>query len=206
MIKENVITLKKDIGATTLLAATKSQSVEKIKEAIDAGITIIGENYVQEAETKHTRVKQHSPKTQIHLIGHLQSNKVRRAVKIFDMIQSVDSIKLAQKLNNECQNQMKVLPILIEVNIAKEENKSGCSPEELPLLAEMISQLPNLKLEGLMTMAPVSHFKIMKQLFDIMKKRYHFSILSMGMSDSYKAAIQQGSTMIRIGTKIFGPR
>jgi hypothetical protein len=209
-IKDRILEVKKDIPKNiTIVAATKTQSIDNIKQAIKAGLVIIGENYVQEAESKQKELKS---KVKIHCIGHLQTNKVKKAVEIFDMIQTVDSKKIAKEINKRTK---KLMPILIEVNIGEEPNKDGCMPKDVKVLVEMISKLKNLKLKGLMTMAPYfrdpeksrKYFKKTKKLFDELKKSYKdIDTLSMGMSDSYKVAIEEGATMIRLGTVIFGKR
>jgi len=214
-MKENIEQIKKGIpSSVTLVAATKTRSVEEIKEAIKAGIEIIGENYVQEAESKYNELKE---KVKIHCIGHLQTNKIKKAVELFDMIETVDSVKIAKEIDKRTT---KIMPVLIEVNIAKEASKSGVMPEETIDLIKEISNLnlKNIKIKGLMTMAPYfddpekdrPYFKEMKHLFDKIKAmsipNVDMEILSMGMSDSYKIAIEEGATMVRIGTKIFGKR
>ncbi|MGQ9610952.1 MAG: YggS family pyridoxal phosphate-dependent enzyme, partial [bacterium] len=153
-----------------------------------------------------------------HLIGHLQRNKVKDAVKIFDCIQSVDSLRLAEEINKQCEKINKIMPILIEVNIGGEESKYGIDPDKTADLIAQIALLPNLHVEGLMTMEPYfddpnyarPFFKQMKQLFDEIKNmkipNTNINILSMGMSNSYQVAIEEGSNMVRIGTKLFGPR
>ena len=207
-IGEQIRNIKKQLGTIILVAATKGRTVEEIQKVIDAGVTIIGENYVQEAVEKHTRL---AGKVSFHLIGHLQRNKVRKAVEIFDMIQSVDSLSLAQKINEECAKINKTMPVLIEVNIAGEKNKTGRAPEEVKELAAEISKLPNLQLQGLMTMGlsfddaeKLRHyFKKTKIIFESLQKEYNISVLSMGMSDSYPIAVEEGATMVRIGRKLF---
>lgn len=209
-IKENIDEIKKEIPSkVTLVAATKTRSVEEIKEAIDAGIEIIGENYVQEAESK-IELKGN---VKIHCIGHLQTNKIKNAVELFDMIETVDSLKVAKEIDKRGK-----MPILVEVNSGKEPNKSGVMPDKTIDLVKEISQLKNVKIKGLMTMAPYfddpekdrPYFKEMKQLFDEIKAinipNVDMEILSMGMSDSYKVAIEEGATMVRVGSKIFGKR
>ncbi len=153
-----------------------------------------------------------------HLIGHLQKNKVKKAVRLFDMIQTLDSIELAQLLDKECKRIGKIMPVLIEINIAKESAKAGIFPDDLDNLVKEILPLENLKVMGLMTMGPsVEHphqlrpyFREIKKLFDGIKEEYpalsDFKYLSMGMSSSFKVAIEEGANMIRLGTVIFGPR
>lgn len=208
MIEMKIQQLKEQLKEITLVAATKGRTVEEINQAISAGITIIGENYVQEAEEKH---RQLAGKVAFHLIGHLQRNKVSKAVKIVDMIQTVDSFLLAQKINEESAKIKKKMPVLVEVNIAKEKNKTGCLPEEIELLLNDISKLTNVQLKGLMTMGPTftdpeeirPYFKEMKIIFERLQKKYNLSILSMGMSGSYHIAVEEGANMVRIGRRLF---
>ena len=213
-IKENIQKIKRELSKDiTLVAATKTRTVDEIKQAIDAGITIIGENYVKEAEEKYRALKS---KVKIHCIGHLQTNKVKKAVEIFDMIETVDSIKIAKEIDKRCKD--KIMPVLIEINSGKEPNKDGCMPEDAINIIKEVSQLKNIKIKGLMTMAPYfedseqdrPYFKLTKQLFDKIKAlkipNVDMEILSMGMSHSYKIAIEEGANMVRVGTKIFGSR
>lgn len=215
-IKENIQKIKQELPKNiTLVAATKSRSVDEIKQAIDAGIEIIGENYVKEAEEKYQALK---GKVELHCIGHLQTNKVKKAVELFDMIETIDSIKIAKEIDKRSKNINKKMPILIEINSGKEPNKDGAMPEDAINIIQEISQLKNIKIKGLMTMAPYfndpeqnrPYFKLTKQLFDKIKAlnipNVEMEILSMGMSHSYKIAIQEGANMVRIGTKIFGNR
>lgn len=209
--KEIIKTIPDDVE---LVAATKQRSIEEIKQAIDAGIKIIGENYVQEALSKYKEIEN----VRWHLIGHLQRNKVKDAVKIFDCIQSVDSLRLAEEINKQCEKINKIMPILIEVNIGGEESKYGIDPDKTAGLIAQIALLPNIHVEGLMTMEPYfddpnnarPYFKQMRQLFGEIKNmkipNTNINILSMGMSNSYQVAIEEGSNMVRIGTKLFGPR
>ena len=213
-IQENVKEIKKSVSPTIeIIAASKTRSIDEIQEAIKAGINKIGENYVQEAEKKHQQLK---GKTKFHLIGHLQSNKVKKAITIFDMIETVDSEKLAKEIDKQSKLINKVIPILIEINSGEEENKSGIPPEETTNLIKKIAPLKNITIKGLMTMAPLTkdpeqtrpYFKKTKQLFENIKKEkiqnVEMKILSMGMSNSYEIAIQEGATQVRIGTKLFG--
>ena len=211
MIAENFKKLKESINVT-LVAATKKRSIEQVEEAVKAGAEIIGENQVQEAEEKYRVLK---GKVKFHFIGHLQTNKVKKAVEMFDMIETVDSLKLAKEIDKRSKAIDKVMPVLIEVNIGEEESKKGCRPDEVEHLVKEVSGLENVELKGLMTMAPYSknpeemrpYFKRMRQIFDELKQKGHnMEILSMGMSNSYKIAIEEGSNMVRIGTVIFGPR
>ena len=210
-IKENILKLKAEIPSdVTILVATKKRTVEEIEEAIKEGMTIIGENYIQEAEEKYRVLKD---KVKFHCIGHLQTNKVKKAVEMFDMIQTVDSVRISSEIDKQCKKIDKIMPVLIEVNIAKEPNKYGCMVEEVFELAEHISSLENVDLKGLMTMGPNvpaeelrSYFKSMKELFDKLKEKYQINVLSMGMTDSYKVAIEEGATIVRLGTVIFGKK
>jgi len=211
-ITENIAKIKKDIpNSVTIVAATKSCDPTEINEAIAAGIEIIGENYIKEIEEKYKIIL---GKVKIHCIGHIQTNKVKKAVELFDMIQTVDSVSLAKEINKRCKNIEKIMPVLIEVNIAKEENKHGCRPEDVKNIIESISKFENIKIKGIMTMGPNMleiekirpYLKEAKKIFDSLKTRYNLEILSMGMSDSYKIAIEEGANMIRIGTLIFGQR
>jgi pyridoxal phosphate enzyme (YggS family) len=199
----------------TLVAATKERTAAEIQEAIDAGIEIVGENYVQEAVRKYQEI---GDSAKWHMIGHLQRNKVRDALRIFSMIQSVDSLRLAREIDKRCEKSGRIMPVLLEINIAGEETKYGITPENAPDMVGQIAGFPNLQVEGLMTMEPYSdnpensrpYFKRMKQLFDEIRSQNipnaEMKILSMGMSGSYEVAIEEGSNMVRIGTKLFGPR
>ncbi len=215
MIRENVKRILKEIPPQIILeAATKSRSILEIEEAIQAGIKVVGENYVKEAEEK---IKVIGDKVSWHLIGHLQKNKVKKAVRIFNMIETLDSLELAHLLNKECQKVGKIMPVLIEINIAKENQKTGLYPEEVKNLVKEVIKLKNIKLEGLMTMGPLSksaqelrmYFKKTKEIFETLKclyKNVEWKYLSMGMSSSYKIAIEEGANIIRVGTAIFGER
>ncbi|RJR21655.1 MAG: YggS family pyridoxal phosphate-dependent enzyme [Desulfobacteraceae bacterium] len=216
MIREKVMRIISQIPSSVkVVAAAKTRTIEEIMEAIDAGISIVGENYVQEAESALSRI---GSKVQWHMIGHLQSNKAKKAAQIFDMIQTVDSFKLASAVNRACHDLGKTMPVLIEVNSAKEPQKAGVMPENLiPLLME-IAELSNVRVMGLMTMGPVSQepeevrpfFRYTARLFDEIHKKgipnIEMQCLSMGMSDTYKIAIEEGANLIRLGTCIFGER
>ncbi|KJJ84260.1 pyridoxal phosphate enzyme, YggS family [Candidatus Omnitrophus magneticus] len=215
-IKVNVKNILEGIPENIMLvAAVKTQSAEKIISAIDAGIKILGENYIQEAEEMFKVV---GKRVKWHFIGHLQKNKIKKAVNIFDMIETVDSIELAKNLDNKCADINRIMPILIEVNSAKELNKSGVFPEKIIDLIREISVFKHIKIAGLMTMGPVTenteeirpYFKLVKNLFDeilaLKIDNIEMRYLSMGMSDSYQIAIQEGANIVRIGTKIFGAR
>jgi len=194
-----------------LVAAAKGRSVEEILEAIEGGVKIVGENYTQEAEEKFSVIGR---KVKWHFIGHLQKNKVKKAVRIFDMIETVDSVEIAALVDKSCAEIEKVMPVLIEVNSGKEKNKSGILPEDLENLIKDISGFKNIKPLGLMTMGPFlknpedyrPYFRLTLALFDKIKSAIDIKYLSMGMSGSYQVAIQEGANLIRIGTAIFGPR
>jgi PLP dependent protein len=198
-----------------LVAAAKTRTPEEIKKAIDAGLQIIGQNYVQEAEKARSAI---GDSVKWHLIGHLQGNKARAAARLFDMIETVDSIKLAAAIDKACKEIDKVMPVLIEINSGEEEQKAGALPKNAVFLARTIAELKNIKVMGLMTMGPFScdpeesrpYFKRTKALFDEIKAmnipNVEMKYLSMGMSDSYKAAIEEGANLVRIGTMIFGER
>jgi len=198
-------------GHVSLVAAVKSRSVEEILEAIEAGVKIVGENYIQEAEEKFRII---GTKVKWHFIGHLQKNKVKKAVRIFDMIETVDSVEIAAAIDKSCAEIKKVMPVLVEVNSGLEVNKSGILPADLENLIIDLQGFKNIKLSGLMTMGPMlknpedyrPYFKDTKALFDKIKSTLDIKYLSMGMSDSYQVAIQEGANLVRIGTAIFGPR
>ncbi len=195
------------------VAASKRRTPEEVQAAINAGIKIVGYNYVQEAEKMYNFI---GNQVKWHLIGHLQKNKVKRAVKLFDMIETVDSLKLAQSLDEHCFTENKIMPVLIEINSGKESNKTGVLPDEVDDFILKISELHNLKLNGLMTMGPRfgnpedsrPYFKATKKAFDRTKglniPNVEMKYLSMGMSNSYNIAIEEGANIIRIGTKLFG--
>jgi len=213
MIQENIEKIRKLVPKNiTIVAATKTRSVDEIKQAIACGITDIGENYVQEAEKKFNDI---GKIVSWHFIGHLQKNKVKKAVKIFDIIETIDSFEIAKEISKHSETKF---PVLIEINSAREQQKSGVYPENLEQVLINISTLSNISVLGLMTMGPVvenpeeirPYFRLTKQLFDFTKKlnlpNVEMKILSMGMSNSWQVAIEEGATCIRIGTAIFGPR
>lgn len=195
-----------------LVAVTKTVSPEKINLAIQHGIKLIGENKIQEARDKFTQLNYPVKK---HMIGHLQRNKVKYAVKMFDMIQSVDSLKLAEEINQKTESRM---PILIEVNTSGESSKFGCAPEETINLLKQITSLHRLEVQGFITIGLFTDdmeevrpcFRILKQIYDEAQNlnlpNSNISVLSMGMSADFETAIEEGANMVRIGTAIFGPR
>lgn len=201
----------------TLIAVSKGFPADAIQDAYLAGHREFGENHVQEAMRKRTELEHPAPAIRWHLIGHLQSNKAKAAVKTFQMIQSVDTTKLAETLDLQARNQNLKMPVLLEVNVAGEASKSGFAPEQLRLEAEHILSLRNLDPKGLMTVAPLVEdpasvapvFARLRDLRDEIRDRFglgEFSELSMGMSDDYGEAIGQGATIVRLGRAIFGER
>jgi len=215
VIKERYEEIKKTIPkGVAIVAATKGRTIGEIEEAAKAGIEIAGENYIQEAISKYKKIEG----LKWHIIGHLQRNKAKDAIKISDCIQSVDSLRLAKEIDQQCAKISKIMSVFIEVNIGNEESKSGTNPDEILDLIHQVSELSNLRIEGMMTMEPFfenpeearPYLKRMKQLFDEVKSHNipntNIKILSMGMSNSYQIAIEEGSNMVRIGTKLFGPR
>jgi pyridoxal phosphate enzyme (YggS family) len=213
-IRENVEKILSSIPTNVILiAASKTRIIEEIEEAYDAGIVNMGENYIKEAIPKIENSE--SMKIRWHFIGHLQKNKVKKAVKYFDVIQTVDSLELATLIDKESEKLNKTIDIMVEINIAEEEQKSGVLPNKTLELCNKIKDLKNINLVGIMTMGPVvsdieeirPFFKKAKEIYDKVRAQIStVKYLSMGMSDSYKIAIEEGSNVIRIGTKIFGPR
>ena len=215
-IAENVKRILSELPEDVILVgAAKTRTPEEILEAVDAGLEIVGENYVQEAERAYNVV---GDRVKWHMIGHLQRNKVKKAIKIFDMIETVDSVRLAKEIDKQCKKIGKVMPVLIEINSAKEEQKSGVMPEDALSLMQDISRFENIKIMGLMTMGPFledpedlrPYFRLTKELFEKIKDigidGVEMRYLSMGMSDSYRVAIEEGANMVRIGTLLFGKR
>jgi len=215
MIEENVKLLLRELPqGVTLLAAAKERNADEISRAVKAGVTMVGENYLQDALVVNEVVGN----PEWHFIGHLQRNKVKKAAEIFDMIESVDSLRLAQEIEKCCERAGKVMPVLIEVNSGEEEQKHGALPEEVTPLVEAISSLSHIRIMGLMTMGPRfgdpensrPYFIKTRQLFEKIKAlrlpNVEMKYLSMGMSNSYQAAIEEGANLVRIGTKIFGER
>ncbi len=208
-MKDAIEEIKSEIGNNiTLVAVSKTKSNADILKAYSLGIRDFGENYVQELTAKMDSLP---GDIKWHMIGHLQTNKVKDLVKrnIY-LIESVDSIKLAKEINKEALKNEKIVKVLVEVNIANDSNKTGCNIKELDNIINEIKELSNIDLKGLMCIAPHTEdinliresFKQMKELND----KYHFPLLSMGMSSDYLIAIEEGSNMVRIGTKIFGER
>ena len=203
----------RDPDSVTLLAVTKSQPPEVVSAAAKLGLILFGENKVQEAKAKIPLCPGH---LRWHMIGHLQSNKCRDAVELFKMIQSVDSLSLAQEINKRAEQAATTMPVLMEVNVAGEASKFGYRPEQLLAELKELNALPRIEIHGLMTMPPWSaeaekaqpHFRRLREL----KERAEAVLgaplphLSMGMSGDFEIAIEEGATMVRIGTELFGPR
>ena len=192
-------------AGVTLLAVSKGQGVERIREALAAGQQAFGENYLQDALPKMDAL----PPLEWHLIGALQSNKTRVAAERFDWIQTVDREKIARRLSDQRPVHRPALNVLVQVNISGEATKSGVRPEEAEQLAAAIAAMPRLRLRGLMAIpraGDATGFSRMKALFDRLAPRFGMDTLSMGMSDDLEAALAAGSTMVRVGTAIFGQR
>ena len=202
----------RDAKQVKLVAVSKTVEVARIKEAIAAGATILGENYVQEAQKK---IEEIGEPVSWHFIGHLQSNKAKYAVRLFGMIHSVDSIPLAEEVNRRAEQAGQVMKVMIEVNLSKEATKFGTDEGMLWSLARSIRNLKHLSLEGLMTMPPYfdspemsrPYYTALRELKEKMTKEgIPMKELSMGMSNDFEIAIEEGATFVRVGTAIFGPR
>ena len=226
MITENLEQVRKNIDEAcrmagrdpkevTLIAVSKTKPVSMLKEAYDAGARCFGENKVQESMDKHPQLPED---IQWHMIGHLQRNKVKYIVDKVSMIHSVDSLRLAQTIEQEAAKHNVCVPVLLEVNVAQEESKFGLKMDEVLPLIETIADFPHIKVQGLMTIAPYvenaednrDFFRQLKKLsVDIEAKNINnvsMSVLSMGMTGDYQVAVQEGATMVRVGTGIFGER
>ena len=215
-IRQTAESCKRDADSVRLVAVSKTIAADIVKEAIEAGVTILGESYVQEARAKFKALVQYP--VSWHFIGHLQSNKAKYAVRLFDLIHSVDSLKLARELDQQARKVDKIQQILVQVNIGAEDTKSGISTDEASRLVAEISQLKNLAVKGLMTMPPYFYqpekaqpfFAALREMRDQIKEQSlpHVSLdeLSMGMTGDFEVAIKEGATLVRIGTAIFGER
>jgi len=194
----------------TLVAVTKTRSVDEIREAIACGVTDIGENYVQEAEDKYAQI---GDVVRWHMIGHLQRNKARHAVEFFSLIQSVDSVELAKEIGRRAEAIGKTIDVLVEVRISGEVTKFGVDPDAALSLVDNIVEVSGIRLCGLMGMAPVvdnpedvrPYFAKLRQLWEKLPDEQRL-YLSMGMTSDFEVAIEEGANMVRIGTAIFGPR
>jgi len=215
-IKENIEKILKELpSGVELVAAAKGRTADEINEVLSAGVKIIGENYLQEAEEAYEVI---GNRAQWHFIGHLQSNKVKKVITFFNMIQTVDSQGIAEAIDRACVAYNKAMQVLVEINSAREPQKSGIFPTEAEAFIRRIACLDNIRVAGLMTMGPASedpedlrpYFRETKKIFDQIKpldlKRVNMQYLSMGMTDSYRVAIEEGANMIRVGSKIFGER
>lgn len=223
MVKDNIVKIKervalvcskanRDLSDIKIVAVSKGRGIEDMKEAVACGLTDIGENRVQEAIAKYNELRTGEPANrrtiEWHMIGHLQANKVKDAVRIFDLIQSVDSLSLASEINKEAQKINKVQDILVEIKTSPEITKFGLKPEEAPEVIKEISGFNNLNIKGLMTIAPLvsntdyarPYFRLLKELRAKINDSWH---LSMGMTDDFEVAIEEGADIIRIGRGIF---
>jgi pyridoxal phosphate enzyme (YggS family) len=198
-----------------LVAAAKARTPEEVEEVLRAGVTYVGHNYVQEAERMIPAIK---GKARWHMIGHLQKNKVKKALRLFDMIETLDSWPLAELIDRRCAAIGKTMPVLVEVNIGQEDSKTGVLPDEVDDLVERMSDLQHIRVQGLMTMGPRfgdpedarPYFRATKEAFDRLARADLLNVemryLSMGMSNSYQVAIEEGANMVRLGTMLFGER
>jgi pyridoxal phosphate enzyme (YggS family) len=212
-IETACVRAKRDPATVTLLAVTKSQPPEAVRTAADLGLKLFGENRVQEAKAK---IPLCPGRLRWHMIGHLQSNKSRDAVELFEMIQSVDSLNLAQEINKRAEQAARTMPILLEVNVAGEASKSGYQPDALLKELAQITALKRVEIHGLMTIAPWTPepekvrpvFRQLRELKEKCEQNLGALLphLSMGMSSDYEVAVEEGATLIRIGTALFGPR
>jgi pyridoxal phosphate enzyme (YggS family) len=205
----------RDPGKVRLVAVSKTVDLERVRQAIEAGVDSLGENYVQEAQEKVGALEK---RVSWHFIGHLQSNKARVAARLFDWVHSVDSLKLAEELSRAGQQQNKTLPVLLQVNLGKEETKFGAREEEVYRLLERMGSLPGVSIKGLMAMPPFfenpeesrPYFRALRVIAENVSKRQIPGVLmeelSMGMSNDFEVAIEEGATLVRVGTAVFGLR
>ncbi len=206
----------RDAREVRLLAASKSQPVDSLRAALAAGVALVGENYVQEAQEKKNQLAE--AKVEWHMIGHLQRNKAKLAVELFDVVESLDNLALARELDNEAAKRGKIVRALIEVNLAGEESKSGIAKGEVSGLMEKISGLAHVRVQGLMTVPPFRenleevrpYFRELRELRDSLNSlnspHERLNELSMGMTHDFTVAIEEGATIVRVGTALFGPR
>ena len=205
----------RDLGKIRLVAVSKTVGLERILQAVEAGVDSLGENYVQEAQEKIGALEQ---RVSWHFIGHLQSNKAKAAARLFDWVHSVDSLKLAEELSRAGKQQSKILPVLLQVNLGKEETKFGAQEEEVFRLLERMGSLPGVSIKGLMAMPPFfgnpeesrPYFRALRIMAENVSRRQIPGVLmeelSMGMSNDFEVAIEEGATLVRVGTAVFGPR
>ncbi len=214
-VKEAAAKAGRDPASIRILAAAKSQDIDLICAAIAAGVSLIGENYVQEAEAAKRRI---STAAEWHMIGHLQRNKCKAAVALFDLIESLDSVALARELDKEGRKAAKQVRAFVEINLGEEASKTGIAKAQLIALLEEAAGLAHLRIEGLMTVPPLGtnaedarpYFRELKEtLYHVRELRLpniDLKELSMGMSQDYRVAVEEGATIVRIGTALFGPR
>ncbi|HBG49825.1 MAG TPA: YggS family pyridoxal phosphate-dependent enzyme [Cyanobacteria bacterium UBA9971] len=213
-ISENLKNIQTYTSNARIIAVTKYVTVDKVIEAYAAGVRDFGENKVQDAESKRAGLPEEIEKNSTwHFLGHLQTNKVKKVVGVFDYIHSVDSLKLAKAISECAASQNIVQKMFIQVNIAKEESKSGFSPEEVEENFSEISKLDSINIVGLMTMAPFTSdfeeqrlvFRGLRELRNLLQEKFNVQLgeLSMGMSNDYKIAVEEGATMVRIGQALF---
>jgi len=212
-IKKAALKASRNPKGIKLVAVTKTATIEQIKEAISVGVKIIGENKVQEAKEKYQIL---SANIEWHLVGHLQTNKVKYAIEIFDLIHSVDSIKLAKEIDKRSLQFGMITNVLVEVNVSGEETKYGIKPEEVEPFLKEISEFSRTRVRGLMTIAPIAedkeevrpYFRKLRELFEKIKskniKNVKMDYLSMGMTEDFEVAVEEGANMVRIGRGIFG--
>jgi pyridoxal phosphate enzyme (YggS family) len=220
-IQSNFQRIRREVPEdVAIVLACKKRSPEEVKAVIDAGATDLGQNYVQEAEAMSSALGNGAGGVRWHMIGPLQKNKINKALRLFDVVQTVASLKQAREIQKRAEAVGKRLSVYIEVNIGEESSKSGTPPEQGPVeaLAREIASMANLRLEGLMTMGPFygdpeairPYFRKTREIYDYLRSLelpgLDLTVLSMGMSDSYRVAVEEGSTMIRLGTIVFGPR
>lgn len=216
-IKEAAAKAERDYQEVKLLAVSKNQDIDAIKILAEAGIKFFGENRVQELEEKNEKLLSENIELDWHFIGHLQRNKVKYLMRMENcrMIESIDSFRLAKEVNKRAKKNKREIPVLIEINIAGDENKFGITPEKAEEFLKKISNFDYLKVEGLMTVLPYlddskklrSYFKEMKALFDQLSEEVlTLKELSMGMTNDYQIAVEEGATIVRVGTAIFGER
>ena len=215
LVAEAALKVGRDPREIRLLAAAKSQNVAAMRTAVAAGVTLIGENYVQEAADKRKDI---SDSVEWHMIGHLQRNKAKLAVELFDVIESLDNLALARELEKEGMRRGKTIRALVEVNLGAEESKSGIAKQQVSGLFQELAKLSHLRVHGLMTVAPFRenleavrpYFRELRELRDQVNElgmaNVRLTELSMGMTHDYTVAIEEGATIVRIGTALFGPR
>lgn len=216
MITENVKRILEELPeGVQLVAAAKTRKPEEILEAIDAGVKIIGQNYVQEAEAAFEAV---GGRARCHFIGHLQKNKAKKAVRLFDMIETLDSQELAREIDRRAAQHGRAMPVLIEINSGREPQKFGVIPEDAEALVKQIASLAHVQVQGVMTMGPYMgdpedarpYFVETRRVFECLGALgipgIEMTFLSMGMTNSFRVAVEEGANLVRIGTKIFGPR